>query len=161
MRVSSRLCRTPFGLIPGEAEGLLTQVERDGLHLQVKERHWLPVLGDLDIDNGCRMAHCTACPLSRQRPSPALLVSCKSILGLGQRFRFVLFCFNIKVESKRVHWSKNGYSVLDSWDSLSLKCPGILVSSTGKCSLWKFQSGQMTIKHFSPSLPAITLVVVR
>lgn len=50
--------------------------------------------------------------------------------------------------------SKYGYSVLDSWNSPSLKCPGILVLSTDKSSLYKFQHGYMIIKHCSISQPA-------
>lgn len=47
--VSFGLFKTPsLKFTPGVAEGLLTQVERDGLHLQVKERHWRTALSNSD-----------------------------------------------------------------------------------------------------------------
>lgn len=74
---------------PWVAEGLLTQVRRDGFHLQVKERHWLTVFMDWD-----RHQEQDASPhsslLSSSVPPHLYWFQVKMTLGLGLFFFFFL-----------------------------------------------------------------------
>lgn len=111
-------------------------MERDGLHNQVKERHWLTLLSKLDTDSRSRTA--VAGQLTGTTCLSTSWFSIKIILGLGWLFLCVPFFFfsltQLRWKGRDYNGGNNGYSVLDSWNSLNLKCPGILVLSIGKNS---------------------------
>lgn len=75
--------------LPWVAQGLLTEGGRR-LHLQVKGRHWLTVLSDVDTQQE-QMADVDNSPFSLQCSSPTLLVSSKNHPWLGLCLFFFSF----------------------------------------------------------------------
>lgn len=89
MSVLWALQDTLFKVRPWVAEGLLTQVARDGLHLQAKERHWLTVLSDWNTHQEQDASPHSLPLISRVTPLLSWF-QVKMTLGLGLGF---LFCF--------------------------------------------------------------------
>lgn len=136
----------PQGLLLGVAEGLLTQEERKmGIHLQVKQRHWLTILSHLDTCPRSRKAHPHSSPLAWQCTSFTLLVSRDLCL--------------LKTKKERKVNKHRRCPVQDSRNSLKSEVSGVLVLSIGKSSHRGFQHSQLIIKHCSISQPPILRTV--
>lgn len=74
-------------------------MERDGLHVQGKGRHRLPVL--------TRIQTAGAAWLPGSSASPRSWFQVKITLGLGWRF-----CFVLKTKREGLQWGRNGYCAL-------------------------------------------------